>query len=119
VDSSAKQSMVNIDMVQVISWKYPSLQKIIITSEPLELLYMCLFGPTTYTSVDGNKHSLVIMCDFLRFSYTFYLNGKSEVFDIFRSFDNRSENEFELKFKKVTSDNGSTLETRENIRVMR
>lgn len=49
--------MVNIDMVQVISWKYPSLQKIIITSEPLELLYMCLFGPTTYTSVDGNKQS--------------------------------------------------------------
>jgi hypothetical protein len=59
------------------------------------------------------------MCDFLRFYYTFYLNGKSEVFDIFRSFDNRSENEFELKFEKVTSDNGSTLETRENIRVMR
>lgn len=37
----------------------------------------------------------------------FYLSVKSEVYDIFKLFAKRSENEFELKIKRVISDNRS------------
>lgn len=33
-------------------------------SRLLEFMYMDLFGPTTYTSIGGNKHGFVILDDF-------------------------------------------------------
>lgn len=49
----------------------------------------------------------MIVDDFSRFTWVFFLNEKSEVFNIFKSFIKRGENESELKIKKVRSDNGS------------
>jgi transposase InsO family protein len=77
------------------------------TCKPLELLHMDLFGPTTYMSIRDNKNRFVIVDDFTRFTWVFFLNDKSEVFNIFKNFIKRSENEFELKIKKVRSDNES------------
>jgi transposase InsO family protein len=77
------------------------------TCKPLELLHMDLFGPTTYMSIRDNKNGFVIVDDFTKFTWVFFLNDKSEVFNIFKNFIKRSENEFELKIKKVRSDNGS------------
>jgi transposase InsO family protein len=68
---------------------------------------MDLFGPTTYMSIGRNKCGFVIVDDFSRFTWVFFLNEKSEVFNIFKSFIKRGENESELKIKKVRSDNGS------------
>jgi hypothetical protein len=31
------------------------------TSSPSKLLHMDLFGPTSYTSIDGNKYGFVIV----------------------------------------------------------
>lgn len=76
-------------------------------SKPLGLLHMDLFGPTTYMSIGGNKYEFVIVDDFTRFTWVFFLNDKIEVFNIFKSFIKISENEFELRIKKVISDNGS------------
>jgi hypothetical protein len=36
------------------------------TSKPFELFHMDLFGPTTYTSIVGNKYEFVIVDDFTR-----------------------------------------------------
>jgi hypothetical protein len=49
----------------------------------------------------------VIVDDFSRFTWVFFLNEKSEVFNIFKSLIKRGENESELKIKKARSDNGS------------
>ena len=48
------------------------------TSRPLELFHMDLFGPTTYTSIGGNKYGFVLVDDFSRFAWVFFLNDKSE-----------------------------------------
>ena len=77
------------------------------TSKPLELLHMDLFGPTTYMSIGGEQVGFVIVDDFTRYTWVFFLDDKSEVFNIFKNFIKRRENEFELKVKKVRSDNGS------------
>jgi hypothetical protein len=62
------------------------------TSRPLELLHMDLFGPTTYASVGGNLNCLVIVDDFSRYTWVFFLHDKSEVASIFKKFANNAQN---------------------------
>jgi transposase InsO family protein len=79
------------------------------TSRVFELLHMDLFGPTTYTSIGGNKYGFVIVDDFTRYTWVFFLGDKSETFDILKTFIKRCLNEFDTTIKKVRSDNGSEL----------
>ena len=53
---------------------------------PLELLHMDLFGPSAYKSLSGNSFGLVIVYDFSRFMWVFFLNDKSQVQKIFKNF---------------------------------
>ena len=39
------------------------------TSKAFELMHMDLFGPTTYTSIGGNKYGFVIVDDFTRYTW--------------------------------------------------
>ena len=68
---------------------------------------MDLFGPIAYVSIGGNKYGLVIIDDYFRFTWVFFLHDKSEVQRIVKKFIRRAQNEFELKIKNVRSDNGS------------
>ena len=65
------------------------------TSKAFELLHMDLFGPTQYTSIDGNKYGFVIVDDYTRYTWAFFLVDKSDVFATFKSFVNDIHNEFE------------------------
>jgi hypothetical protein len=76
------------------------------TSRVLELLHMDLFGPTIYKSLGGNLYCLVIIDDYSRYTWTFFLHDKSEVTTCFKKFAKRAQNEFEVKIKKIRSDNG-------------
>jgi hypothetical protein len=77
------------------------------TSRPLELLHMDLFGPVAYLSIGGSKYGLVIVDDFSRFTWVFFLQDRSETQGTLKRFLRRAQNEFELKVKKIRSDNGS------------
>ena len=77
------------------------------TSKAFELLHMDLFGPTAYTSIGGNKYKFVIVDDFTRYTWVFFLVDKSDVFATFKTFIKRIHNEFETTIKKVRIDNGS------------
>ena len=74
---------------------------------PLELLHVDLFGPTIYRSIGGNCYCLVVVDDYSRYTLVFFLHDKADTYDIFKKFMTRAENEFELKVKKVRSDNES------------
>ena len=56
-------------------------------SRPLELLHMDLFGPTTYASAGGNLYCLLIVDDFSRYIWVFFLHDKSGVASKFKKFD--------------------------------
>jgi hypothetical protein len=43
------------------------------TDRPLELLYIDLFGPIAYINIDGSKYCLVIVDDYSRFTWVFFL----------------------------------------------
>jgi hypothetical protein len=77
------------------------------TSKAFELLHTDLFGPSTYSSIGGNKYDFVIVDDFTRYTWVAFLVDKSDVFDTFKKFIKRVQNEFETIIKKVRSDNGS------------
>ena len=77
------------------------------TSKAFELLHMDLFGPTTYTSIGGNKYGFVIVDDFTRYTWVFFLVDRSDMFRTFKLFVKGIHNEFETTIKKVRSDNGS------------
>jgi transposase InsO family protein len=77
------------------------------TSKVFELLHMDLFGPTTYTSISGNKYRFVVVDDFLRYTWVFFLVDNSDAFVTFKTFVKRIHNEFETTIKKVRSDNRS------------
>jgi hypothetical protein len=53
-------------------------KNVMTTTRPLELLHMDLFGPVAYLNIGGSKYGLVIVDDFSRFSWVFFLQDKSE-----------------------------------------
>jgi hypothetical protein len=81
-------------------------KNVMTTSRPLELLHMDLFGPVAYLSIEGSKYGLVIVDDFSRFTWVFFLQDKSETQGTLKRFLRRAQNEFELKVKKIRINNG-------------
>jgi hypothetical protein len=53
------------------------------------------------------KYGLVIVDDFSRFAWVFFLQDKSKTQGTLKRFLRKAQNEFELKVKKIRSDNGS------------
>ena len=49
------------------------------TSKAFDLLHMDLFGPTQYTGIGGNKYGFVIVDDYTRYTWVFFLVDKSGV----------------------------------------
>jgi transposase InsO family protein len=84
------------------------------TSKAFELFHMDLFGPTQYTSIDENKYGFVMVDDYTRYTWVFFLVDKSDVFATFKSFIKGIHNEFKTIIKRVRNDNGSEFK---NIRI--
>jgi hypothetical protein len=81
-------------------------KNVMTTSRPLELLHMDLFGPVAYLSIGASKYGLVIVDDFSRYTWVFFLQDKSKTQGTLKRFLRRAQNEFELKVKKIRSEMG-------------
>jgi transposase InsO family protein len=77
------------------------------TDRPLELLHMDLFGPIAYISICGSKYCLVIVDDYSRFTWVFFLQEEPQTQETLKGFLRRAQNEFGLRIKKIRSDNGT------------
>jgi hypothetical protein len=53
-------------------------KNIMTTDRPLELLHMDLFSPIAYISIGGSKYCLIIVDDYSRFTWVFFLQEKSQ-----------------------------------------
>jgi transposase InsO family protein len=73
----------------------------------LELLHMDLFGSIAYISISRSKYCLVIVDDYSRFTWVFFLQEKSQTQETLKRFLRRVQNEFVLRIKKIRSDNGT------------
>jgi transposase InsO family protein len=82
-------------------------KNIMMTSRPLELIHMDLFGPIAYLSIGRSKYGLVIVDDFSRFSWVFFLQDKSKTQGTLKCLLKQAQNEFERKVNKIRSNSGS------------
>ncbi|KAJ9542155.1 LOW QUALITY PROTEIN: hypothetical protein OSB04_028661 [Centaurea solstitialis] len=73
-------------------------------SAPLQLLHMDLFGPTNVMSIGKKSYCLVIVDDYSRFTWVFFLRTKDETSGLIKPF---IENKTNLKVKVIRSDNGT------------
>jgi transposase InsO family protein len=77
------------------------------TERMLELLHMDLFSLIAYISIDRSKYCLVIVDDYSRFTWVFFLHEKSQTQETLKRFLRWAQNEFGLRIKKIRSDNGT------------
>ncbi|KAI3770548.1 hypothetical protein L6452_01684 [Arctium lappa] len=76
-------------------------------SNSLQLLHMDLFGPTNVMSIGKKSFCLVIVDDYSRFTWVYFLRTKDETSGLIKSFILRIENQTNQKVKVIRSDNGT------------
>jgi transposase InsO family protein len=77
------------------------------TEQPRQLLHMDTVGPSQVRSMGGKWYVLIIVDEYSRYSWVFFLESKDEVFEYFRSLVLRLNNEHPNCLKAIHSDNGT------------
>ncbi|KAJ9546418.1 hypothetical protein OSB04_018961 [Centaurea solstitialis] len=85
-------------------------------NSPLQLLHMDLFGPVNVQSIAGKKYTLVIVDEYSRYTWVFFLRSKSDALEEIILFVKKMERLNNLTVRSIRSDHGtefknSTLET--------
>ncbi|GJR08289.1 putative ribonuclease H-like domain-containing protein [Tanacetum coccineum] len=81
-------------------------------SQPLQMLHMDLFGPTFVKSLMKKMYCLVVIDDFSRFSWVFFLATKDETSEILKTLITGIENLIDLRVKVIRCDNGTEFKNR-------
>ncbi|GKC52177.1 putative ribonuclease H-like domain-containing protein, partial [Tanacetum coccineum] len=76
-------------------------------SQPLQMLHMDLFGPTFVKSLMKKVYCLVVIDDYSRFSWVFFLATKDETSEILKTFITG-----DLKVKVIRCDNGTEFKNK-------
>ena len=88
------------------------LKKVNTVNMPLERLHMDLFGPVKHKSVHGEVFCLVVTDDYSRFSWVDFMVHKSETPEILKNLITLLENLYNLKVRRIRSDNGTEFKNR-------
>jgi transposase InsO family protein len=91
---------------KMITASYSSVN-IVMTENPGQLLYMDTVGPSRVRSMGGKLYVLVIVDDYSRYSWVFFLESKYQVFEHFQLLALRLNNEHRNCLKAIRSDNGT------------
>jgi transposase InsO family protein len=86
---------------------FHSLVNTVMTYQPGQLLHMDSVDPSRVHSMGGKWYVLVIVDDYSRYSWVFYLESKDEVFKHFQRLALRLNNEYSIYLKAIHSDNGT------------
>ncbi|GJS10033.1 retrovirus-related pol polyprotein from transposon TNT 1-94 [Tanacetum coccineum] len=73
----------------------------------LELLHMDLCGPMRVVSVNEKKYLLVIVDDFSRFTWVYFLRSKDKTPEIIKKFIAQAQLNYKAKVCKIRTDNGT------------
>ncbi|KAL9444243.1 hypothetical protein AB3S75_017429 [Citrus x aurantiifolia] len=75
--------------------------------EKLQLIHTDVCGPMRTASLNGNRYFMVLIDDFSRMCWVYFLKQKSEVASVFWKFKTWIENQSGCKIKVIRSDNGT------------
>ena len=85
-------------------------KNLVSTSKSLELLYIDLFRPMNGISMGGKSYGFVIVDDYSRFTWVYFLAHKDEALHIFIKHCKKIQNEKSLTFINVRSDHEDEFE---------
>ncbi|GJW73415.1 retrovirus-related pol polyprotein from transposon TNT 1-94 [Tanacetum coccineum] len=77
------------------------------TKSKLKLIHMDLCGPMSVESINGKRYILVIVDDYSRYTWVFFLRTKDEAPDMIINFINQIQRNMQTQILKVRSDNGT------------
>nr|GEU34535.1 hypothetical protein [Tanacetum cinerariifolium] len=73
----------------------------------LELLYMDLYRPMRVALINGKKYFFVIMDDYSRYTWVYFLHSKDETPEIIKKFIAQAQLNYKAKVCKIHTDNGT------------
>jgi hypothetical protein len=79
----------------------------VMTEHPGQLIHMDTVGPSRVRSMGDKWYVLVIVDDYYRYSWVFFLESKDQVFEHFRLLALRLNNEHSNYLKAIHNDNGT------------
>ncbi|GJT41254.1 ribonuclease H-like domain, reverse transcriptase, RNA-dependent DNA polymerase [Tanacetum coccineum] len=71
---------------------------------PLDLVYGDLCGPITPPTPSGKKYIFLLVDDYSRYMWAYFLNTKDQAFDTFKEFKKSIENELRTTLKMLRTD---------------
>ncbi|GJR03764.1 retrovirus-related pol polyprotein from transposon TNT 1-94 [Tanacetum coccineum] len=73
----------------------------------VELLHMDLYGPVRVISINGKKYILVIVDDYSRYTWVYFLRTKDEAPDMIIDFVNQVQRNLKAQILTIQTDNGT------------
>nr|GEU48070.1 retrovirus-related Pol polyprotein from transposon TNT 1-94 [Tanacetum cinerariifolium] len=76
------------------------------SNKPLYLLHMDLCGLMRVQSINGKRYVLVVVDDYSRYTWVFFLHSKDEASEVIISFIKKTQVNLQLQVQRVRTDNG-------------
>nr|GEV98496.1 retrotransposon protein Ty1-copia subclass [Tanacetum cinerariifolium] len=82
------------------------------SNKPLYLLHMDLCGPMRVQSINGKRYVLVVVDDYSRYTWVFFLHSKDEASEVIISFIKKTQVNLQLQVQCIRSDNGTEFKNK-------
>ncbi|GJY17590.1 retrovirus-related pol polyprotein from transposon TNT 1-94 [Tanacetum coccineum] len=82
------------------------------TGSKLEQLHMDLCGPMRVASINGKKYILVIVDDYSRYTWVYFLRTKDEAPDMIIDFINQVQRNIKAQILTIQIDNGNEFKNK-------
>ncbi|GJX99199.1 retrovirus-related pol polyprotein from transposon TNT 1-94 [Tanacetum coccineum] len=82
------------------------------SNKPLYLLHMDLCGPMRVESINRKRYVLVVVDDFSRYTWVFFLHSKDEASEVIISFIKKTQVNLQLQVQRIRTHNGSEFKNK-------
>nr|GEW56696.1 retrovirus-related Pol polyprotein from transposon TNT 1-94 [Tanacetum cinerariifolium] len=82
------------------------------SNKPLYLIHMDLCGPMRVQSINGKRYALVVVDDYSRYTWVFFLHSKDKAFEVIISFIKKTQVNLQLQVHHVRTDNGTEFKNK-------
>nr|GEZ48000.1 putative ribonuclease H-like domain-containing protein [Tanacetum cinerariifolium] len=82
------------------------------SNKPLYLLHTDLCGPMRVQSINGKRYVLVVVDDYSRYTWVFFLHSKDEASEVIISFIKKTQVNLQLQVQRVRTDNGTKFKNK-------
>nr|GFA45741.1 retrovirus-related Pol polyprotein from transposon TNT 1-94 [Tanacetum cinerariifolium] len=95
-----------------IHQKYHKSKTAFASNKHLYLLHMDLCGPMRVQIINGKRYVLVVVDDYSRYTWVFFLHSKDEAYEVIISFIKRTQVNLQLQVQRVRTDNGTEFKNK-------